>query len=354
MTRDQVIDIILRRCRRTGPNADDLIPVIQDELDLAQQTVCEQGLLKPWFLLDITEVTIDSTGWKAPLPEDLIELYENTPAILYIDAGTGAARPLERAGRADVAWGLQSPNTLSAYELNESYILLATQLTAGNRLRMLYYKKEPLPIGDYGDAQQSAPNRWYVYASDVMIGEVGYIIATSYLRNKEMEDTFILMRERAWQRLNAATISREEATRDRFLGGALYPLPNPLPPPAIGSGNVSDPVGFTTRTYNTSVVKGDTWFRRITYTVDGEPVDLTSYTAELEVKLTFGGATLLSITQASGIVLGADGTIELTLSAAQTSTLAAGNYVYDLQLTTGSDVATIMRGVLTVEPEVTT
>lgn len=344
--------MILARCRRQSSESG-LVSSIINELNLVQETICERGVVKPWFLINITEVAIDATGFKAPIPEDLIDLFEEPPAVLLVSS-SGALKPLERAGRADVEWSLRSPNTLSAFELNEAYILLATAQAAGTRLRILYYQKEPLPVGNYGDAAQSTPNRWYVYAPDVLINEVGAVISRAYLRDDKIALLFDAARDKAWLRLHSETVAKAESARERFMNGSLYPLPGPART-YTASGSVSDPVGFTTRTYNTSLVKGDTWTRTLTYTVDGAAVDLSTYTAELEVKASYSGPTLLSITQASGITLGADGSIVLVLSAAQTNTLAVGAYVYDLQLTSpGGTVGTILQGTMTVQPEVTT
>ena len=45
--------------------------------------------------------------------------------------------------------------------------------------------------------------------------------------------------------------------------------------------------------------------------------------------------------------------ITLSLTASQTSNLVAGRYVYDVELSLGSEVSRIVEGIVTVTPQVT-
>jgi nucleoside phosphorylase len=87
----------------------------------------------------------------------------------------------------------------------------------------------------------------------------------------------------------------------------------------------------------------------------GALVNLTGYTAALKVRPTVESSTVsLSLTQASGITLGGvAGTVDFTFTAAQTTTLASGNYVYDLKVTSAGGVATrLVEGDVIVSAEV--
>lgn len=88
----------------------------------------------------------------------------------------------------------------------------------------------------------------------------------------------------------------------------------------------------------------------------GVPVNLTGYTARMQVRATINSAsTLLSLTtENSGIALGgAAGTVTITATATQTAAVAAGCYVYDLELVIGSTVVRLVQGQFTVDGEVT-
>lgn len=223
MTRDQVVDAILERCVRRSADTD-LVAHIVRELNIAQEYTFERGSVKPWFLLNVAEATVDSSGYKAPLPTNFLDLYEEAPAVLFKNTTTTKLQPLERAGRMNVESSLKPVNTVNVYDLMEGYILLAKLATAGDTLRMLYYQKETLPTAAYGDVGQPAPNRWYVYASDLLIGEVGSIISGTRLRDDKIQQRMDALRTMAWNRLLAETISKTESATERFMNGSLYPV----------------------------------------------------------------------------------------------------------------------------------
>jgi hypothetical protein len=65
-------------------------------------------------------------------------------------------------------------------------------------------------------------------------------------------------------------------------------------------------------------------------------VDFTGKTAKMQIKASATGAALLTLTNGSGLVYGADGLITVTITKAQMTASLPQNavYVYDLQLTT--------------------
>jgi hypothetical protein len=94
---------------------------------------------------------------------------------------------------------------------------------------------------------------------------------------------------------------------------------------------------------------------------DGSPVNLTGYTARMQVRRTHKATTpALSLTSPdAGLVInGAAGTITVSVSNAQTSALCLDNdrtqYVYDLEIESGAGLVTkVSRGFFTVLPEAT-
>ena len=93
----------------------------------------------------------------------------------------------------------------------------------------------------------------------------------------------------------------------------------------------------------------------LTWSVNGSPVNLTAYTARMQVRKTPGAATpVLSLTNGSGITLGGSaGTVLVAATAAQTDTIPAGGYKYDLELVNGSSVTRLASGDFTVIAGVT-
>lgn len=109
-------------------------------------------------------------------------------------------------------------------------------------------------------------------------------------------------------------------------------------------------------TYNIDCPQGATWDRTFTATIDATPINLTGYTAAMQVRDAADSATaLISLTSSSGIVLGGSaGTIAVTISAEVTSAIVAGSYSYDLEITSGGGVVTrLLQGAFNVTAGVT-
>jgi hypothetical protein len=103
--------------------------------------------------------------------------------------------------------------------------------------------------------------------------------------------------------------------------------------------------------------RGSTFQRTLTFRIGRNAVDITGWTARMQVRERYDAeSTLINInTENDGIVLGdASGTISLYISSVTTAGVPAGTHVYDLELinTTG-EVTRLIEGKFTVTPEVT-
>lgn len=95
--------------------------------------------------------------------------------------------------------------------------------------------------------------------------------------------------------------------------------------------------------YNMKVYQGSTFSLAPQWKIDGTYVTVTGYTAALSVKNSpTSTTTIIELTSANGrITVGTtDGKFTLALTAATTTGLAAGNYVYDLEVTSPGGVVT--------------
>lgn len=81
--------------------------------------------------------------------------------------------------------------------------------------------------------------------------------------------------------------------------------------------------------------------------------DLSTWTAKLQIRSTYGGTLLLELTETAGITLGAGGEIDILITAEQTEVLADG--VYDLELyEPAGDTVRFLEGTLKAgTPQVT-
>jgi hypothetical protein len=105
--------------------------------------------------------------------------------------------------------------------------------------------------------------------------------------------------------------------------------------------------------------QGQTFNKTLRWTDAGAPVPLAGFTAAMQVKTSYTAATAVATltTENGGITLGAsNGEIVLYLSHTATSAIAAGTYVYDLELTAsgGTPKTRLLEGPFVVTPEVTT
>lgn len=108
--------------------------------------------------------------------------------------------------------------------------------------------------------------------------------------------------------------------------------------------------------YNFVCPQGATFSKQLTWEIDSVPVDLTTYTARMQVreKYTSTTPTVNLTTENGGITLGGEeGTIDIEINAPTTAGIVAKDYVYDLELVSSSVVTRLIEGKFIVTPEVT-
>lgn len=110
-------------------------------------------------------------------------------------------------------------------------------------------------------------------------------------------------------------------------------------------------------TYNITVEQGATYTLAITYKdASGNAINLSGYTARMDVRATYNSpSTIIELTTENGRIElgGVNGTINLSITAANTAALPTSNAVYDLELDSGSAVTRLIQGRFIVDPEVT-
>lgn len=111
---------------------------------------------------------------------------------------------------------------------------------------------------------------------------------------------------------------------------------------------------------NLTILKGSSLDITATWKSGGVAVNLTGYTAKMQVRARHGAAdpALLTLTHLDGITLGgAAGTVRIQRTAAQTAALTFASGVYDLELIAAADppgTKRLLEGKVVVLPEVTT
>ena len=108
---------------------------------------------------------------------------------------------------------------------------------------------------------------------------------------------------------------------------------------------------------NLCICQGSNLQQKFRWLIDDSPVDLTGYTARSMFRDTADSTTVaLSLTSAAGTISlgGVSGTIILSASAASTSAITAGRYVFDLEMVSSTGfVKRLVEGTATFTREVT-
>jgi len=100
-------------------------------------------------------------------------------------------------------------------------------------------------------------------------------------------------------------------------------------------------------TYNIKCNQNETFQRTLTYKDStGSAIDLTNFTAALQVRRDFDTAPVISLTESAGITLGGvAGTIAIVIASTATAALDANTHYYDLVITSPAGVKTrILEG----------
>lgn len=109
--------------------------------------------------------------------------------------------------------------------------------------------------------------------------------------------------------------------------------------------------------YNLAVYKGTTFELKPVWKIGGVPVNLSGYTADMQVRYATDTSIIVELSTANGRITidSAYGRVNLKLTATETAALPAGTYQYDLNLTNTADstVYKILQGVFIVNASVT-
>lgn len=108
--------------------------------------------------------------------------------------------------------------------------------------------------------------------------------------------------------------------------------------------------------YNMICPQGATFTKRLTWTIEDVPVDLTGYTGKMQAKVSHSNKCqpIFNLTtENGGISVDDEGNIDLLISSEDTEEFISKEYVYDLELDSGSEKYRLIEGKFIVTPEVT-
>lgn len=108
--------------------------------------------------------------------------------------------------------------------------------------------------------------------------------------------------------------------------------------------------------YNMICPQGATFTKRLTWTIDDVPVDLTGYIGRMQARTSYSNKCqpIFNITtENNGISVDDEGNIDLLISSEDTEVFVPKEYIYDLELEKNNVVYRILEGKFIVTPEVT-
>ena len=111
---------------------------------------------------------------------------------------------------------------------------------------------------------------------------------------------------------------------------------------------------MTAATYDLVIDQGSDFAIDLTITEAGSAKNLTGYSGRAQVRSTHA-ASSTSATFSVTIVNASTGQLKMEMTAATSGALAAGRYVYDLEIHTANNatVKRLIQGSVTINPEVT-
>jgi len=106
--------------------------------------------------------------------------------------------------------------------------------------------------------------------------------------------------------------------------------------------------------HNFTLEQGATFDRQITVQENNQALNLTGYTARMQMRSTHDSSTIALTFTAAVASPATQGKINLTANPTATAAVEEGIYVYDLEIeSSAGNVTRILEGQVTVTPEVT-
>jgi hypothetical protein len=209
MTRDQLIELL---GYRLGDRTD-MVQRALAEMPLIQASILDGNKWKPWFLeKDFNGVTVVGQE-TVNLPEDFLTEIEESH--LWITTAEGKRlRLLKKDLDVMRAWFTEAPSGQpQCYARLKGKIYLGPVPDAEYALTMQYCAR---------DTDMSAANtetEWLKHAADVVMAELGYVLAAKHIQIPELAAGFQQDALRAWDRLYVVHCEQQETNQLRAMGG---------------------------------------------------------------------------------------------------------------------------------------
>lgn len=190
---------------------DDMGARITAELSFVQDYVLEAKEWAPWFLLSGEESLVTVQGVRGvALPEDF--LAEEEYSALWVEVPDGGTVELKKldfdvAARAYVGTG----RPVAYARKGATYQLFPIPDQVYTLYHYYYQKDARITAG--------AESKWLNYAGDVVMAEVGKVLAEKHIQNPGAAAGFTQDAQVAWKRLYDKHTAMQELNQPRYMGG---------------------------------------------------------------------------------------------------------------------------------------
>jgi len=218
MTRDDLVTLMKQRFRREADTT--LDARIISEMIFQQATLLEGGVTLPWFLLSENLTATTTIGdERLPIPKnvdlvtgkDFLREYEEGALWIY-DASSGKWKALIKEDYDNLLETYPSgTDTPKYYSLDGEYFRLKPTPDAEYTVRIKCYLRA-------ASLSTNVENAWLKYAADLMMGEVGTVIAARHLRDPAMKAEFEMEASKARARMFLSDEARKHANRNYVRG----------------------------------------------------------------------------------------------------------------------------------------
>lgn len=189
------------------------------EMKLFQRTKLEKGPTLPWFILSETASSNTTAGERRlALPDDFLR--EDDESRVYLITAAGKKIELEKGEYAELtAMEDSSENEAESegqpthYALKGNYFHLFPTPDQVYTVQFRYYAKQDDPTDT-----TSSENAWFEHAPDLIIAEVGVVVAGQHIQDIEKVALFQTQANEARARMFVEATAREEAGRSRRMG----------------------------------------------------------------------------------------------------------------------------------------
>lgn len=191
---------------------DDMAARAELELDFIQDNQLEGATWCPWFLVsELAHASTTAGETRLPLPEDfLMELEESH---LYILSPDGAKVELVKKDLDILDRENQSPGQPIAYAISGSYFHFYPVPDLDYTIQMRYYAKASRVKDD------TVVSPWLTHASDLVLAELGAVIAGKHIKDAEAAMGFAQDAQVARKRLYDKHTALGEINQSRSLKG---------------------------------------------------------------------------------------------------------------------------------------